>query len=631
MKKHIYIFFAFVLPGFISAQDEFFGAGNNSGITVSSSSEFGTGEAANTINGSGMHADLMEASRFLGQAAMGHNMAEIERTAAMGFESWIDEQQEMDYQLLTPQMLEIWDSLYTWQFAYYLDLYYEDNPGGTLTDEVREEIEEEIYGPWALDFHYAWWQNTIAHNDQLRQRAAYALSQTLVISSNSDLIDDAEALTTYYDIFLENAFGNYKDILMQVTMHPAMGLYLSHFNNPKEVPEENLHPDENYAREIMQLFSIGLYELNQDGTRKKDSDGRDIPTYNNNDIKQLARVFTGLGPGGLMPNPWLDEPEFGIGWYLTLKDIPMKMYEEWHEPGEKVILGDLVIPPGQPGMQDIEMAIDYLFNHPNVGPFLARQMIQRMVKSNPSPAYINRVAAAFADNGEGVRGDLGAMFKAILMDEEARSCEASQDPDNGKLLEPLLRTTQIAKALPIDCMKDSVYVVDGDTLDTAPCQKTRYWLNGFDQDNNFRQAPLRAPSVFNFYLPDHQPVGEMTSRGLYGPEYKIHDSSTAINYVNSVFVATIWNYFGGSWDSEYNEDLGYLALNTDMLETVADEDIEEVYHYLDIVMTHGAMSDGLRQELRQFYKDQPNWVWSYYHVRGAMMLTLISPDYTVKK
>lgn len=620
-----------LLPLTAFNQQDFFGAGEMEGISVSSSSDSDGQDAINTINGSGMDAHLMEAARFLGQASMGYNYDEVVRTAGMGFEAWVDEQLNLSYEPLTPQMEEIWDQLYSWQYDYYLELYKEEFPGAPIDDEAVEYIDQNIYGPWAVDFHYSWWQNTIENDDQLRQRAAYALSQILVISSASDLVDNAETLTTFYDIFLNNAFGNYKDILMEVTLHPAMGLYLSHYNNPKEIPSENLHPDENYAREVMQLFSIGLYELNTDGTRKVDADGNFVPTYNNGDIKQMARVFTGLGPGGVMPNPWVDEPRFNLDWYLALKDIPMIMYEDWHEPGEKVLLGDVVLPAGQPGMVDIEMAIDFLFNHPNVGPFISRQLIQRLVKSNPSPAYISRVASAFNNNGNGVRGDMGAVFSAILLDDEARSCAGSLDPDNGKLLEPLLRVSHIAKAFPIDCMKDSIYVVNGDTLDQTPCQKTRYWLNGFDQANDLRQAPLRAPSVFNFYLPDHQPVGEMTQRGLYGPEFKIHDSSTAINYINSVFVATIWNYFGGSWDTEYNEDLGYLALNTDLLEEMREEDIEEVLHYFDIILTNGSMNELLLTELRAFVEEQPPWTGPYNHVRGALMLTLMSPDYTIKK
>lgn len=631
MKNYIYIILALLVPASMIGQQDYFGAGNDQGITVTSSSDEFRQSAENTINGTGLDADLMESSRFLGQATMGFDMDDIEYATEVGYETWIDEQQEMSHRALTPQMWNIWDTIYSWQFGYYEDLYLEQNPGAPITDSIALLIEEEIYGPWALDFHYAWWQNTIVRNDQLRQRVAYALSQILVISSSSDLIDNAETLTTYYDILLDNAFGNYKDILMDITLHPAMGLYLSHFNNPREIPAENLHPDENYAREVMQLFSIGLFELNQDGSRKVDSNGNEIPTYNNGDIKQMARVFTGLGPGGVMPNPWVDQPRFGLNWYLAQKDVPMVMYQDFHEPGEKLILGDLLIPSGQPGMQDIEMAIDYLFNHPNVGPFISRQLIQRLVKSNPSPGYISRVAAVFNNNGQGVRGDLGAVVKAILLDDEARTCAASQDPNNGKLLEPLLRVTQMAKAFKLDCMKDSIYVVDGETLDQTPCQRKRYWLNGFDQERNLRQTPLRAPSVFNFYLPDHQPVGEMTSRGLHGPEFKIHDSSTAINYLNSVFVATVWNYFGGSWEGDYNEDMGYLAINTDALESIMEDDAEEVLHYYDIMFTHGNMGDLLRNELRAFLNEQPPWTYAYNHVRGTLMLTLMAPDYTIKK
>lgn len=614
----------------LEAQQDYIGAGNDTGLTITSSHNYNGYRADNTVNGSGMDADLMEASRLLSQATMGYNMEEVERTAAMGLEAWVDNQLTLGPNYLRPQMDEIWEQIYGWNIDYYTNQYLENNPGAPITEEILESFEEDIYGPWALNFHYAWWQNTILSSDQLRQKVAYALSQIVVISINSDLVDHGDVLSSYYDIFLKHAFGNYRDIIGEVSLTPAMGLYLSHYNNPKEVPEENLHPDENYAREIMQLFSIGLYELNQDGTRKKDAQGNDIPTYNNNDIKELAKVFTGLGAAGVMENPWVDTPFFGMDWYLADKDAPMKMYQEWHETSEKTILGELVLPAGQQGMRDVEMAIDFLFEHDNVGPFLARQLIQRIVKSNPSPGYVARVAAAFADNGAGERGDLGAVVKAILMDVEARTCAESQDEDNGQLIEPLLRITQLGKAFPLDCRKDSVYTINGEDFDETPCQEIRYWLNGFSTRNRLRQSPLGAPSVFNFYLPDHQPVGEMTSRDLYGPEYKIHDSSTAINYINMVFLSTVWNYYGGSWDNDINEDLGWLSLNTSAIEPYA-ENPEDLYNYLDILFTRGHLSDRQRESLRDFVNDQPNWVDNWDKTRSLIFLMMISPDYTIRK
>lgn len=615
----------------VSAQEDFFGAGNDAGITVTSSSNFATAQDANTINGSGMNAPRMEVSRFLAQSTMGYNDEEIERTLQMGIEAWIDEQQAMSPQLLAPQMTEIIDELSVWRREYLIKNFEYENPGVPITDEILERLEEEVdFDGSALEFNYAWWQNVFSSGDQLRQRMAYALSQIFVVSMISDLGNHGTSLTTYYDILLKNGFGNYRDLLEEVTLSPATGLYLSHYNNPRNIPEQNLHPDENYAREIMQLFSIGLHELNLDGTRKKDAEGRDIPTYNSSDIKELAKVFTGLGPGGVMPNPYIDRPEFGLNWYLADKVVPMVMYQEWHSPTEKVLLDGLVIPAGQDGMTDITMALDFLFSHPNVGPFISRQLIQRFVKSNPTPPYIERIANVFNDNGAGERGDLGAVIKAILTDEEARSCEAMQDPENGKLQEAILRYTHYGKATDLVCLKDSTFVVNGEEVDFTDCTKTRYWLNGFQQLEALKQAPLAAPTVFNFYLPDHQPVGEVTQQGLVAPEFKIHDSTSSVNYMNMVFVSAQWGFYGGAWEGELNEDLGWLAMSTEGLyEMLADP--EDLINYLDLVLTRGQLSDRMRNNIRTFMDEQPAWVDDETLIRGVIFLFLSTPDYAILK
>ncbi len=229
-----------------------------------------------------------------------------------------------------------------------------------------------------------------------------------------------------------------------------MGLYLSHLNNPKSNDEENIHPDENFAREAMQLFSIGLYELNPNGTRKLDSFGQDVPTYGQTQIKEFAKIWTGLGISKVLPNMYTDEPYFGLGIYGSDLTQPMKMYEEEHESGEKELLGGFTVPAGQTGMEDIEDAIDNLFNHPNVGPFIGRRLIQRMVKSNPSPEYIERVTRAFNDNGQGERGDMKAVIKTILLDDEARSCEWISDKSQGMLREPMIRYTNFARGTAIE-------------------------------------------------------------------------------------------------------------------------------------------------------------------------------------
>jgi len=224
------------------------------------------------------------------------------------------------------------------------------------------------------------------------------------------------------------------------------------------------------------------------------------------------------------------------------------------------------------------------------------------------------------------------VIKAILLDEEARSCEQTLAPDYGKLEEPIIRRMNLARSFALECMKDTaLYVVAGDTLDQTPCQELRYWLNGFDSRNGLKQSPLGATSVFNFYLPDHQPVGEIAAQGLVAPEFKIHDSSTAINYMNLIFVGTVWDYYGGNWDGDVNEDLGYLSLDTEAYEEMFVEDQEAFYNYLDIVLLHGNMTDRLRGELRQFVDNQPNWVDDYRKVRGVIFLVMISPEYTILK
>ena len=612
------------------SSQEYIGAGNDEGITISSSGHINNFIPENTINGSGMDAKLMEASRLLTQTTMGYNMDDVEHVATMGTEAWIEEQINLPYEKLTPRMYEIWDEIYGWNIDYLTKIYQENNPAAPITDEVLEAFDGEIFGPWALDFQYTWWEGALSADDQLRRRVAHALSQIMVISMNSTLVDQAESLTGFYDILMEQSFGSYRDLLEQVTLSPAMGSYLSHYNNPKEIPSENLHPDENYAREIMQLFSIGLFELNNDGSRKKDAQGNDIPTYRNSDIGELAKVFTGLGAGGVMENPWVDNPFFGMDFYIADKLVPMQMFEPFHEPGEKILLGRETIPAGQDGMTDIRQALDFLFNHPNVGPFISRQLIQRLIKSNPTPGYIDRVATVFNNNGQGERGDLRAVIKAILLDDEARSCNDLLSEDNGQLLEPLLRRTQLGSAFPMNCRFDSLHVVNGDTLETAPCPETRLWLTGFNEVDLFRQAALASPTVFNFYLPDHQPVGDFADRGLVGPEFKIHDSTTAINYVNSAFVATLWDFYGNSGEQEIRPDVGSLSLNTDILLDMLD-DPEELYNYLDIVFTRGMLTDETRDILRTFIDSQPDWVDEWLRARGVLMLLLMSPDYTILK
>jgi len=641
---------------------DYLGAGHDSGIIVTSSSEDGRSRADNTVNARGMDAEQMEMARFLSQATFGSDIEEVERALTLGMETWIDEQVYMPFNYLTPQMWEIWDDLEmqhqmsfdVWLANYINELCYaaEQDPNVDPPNMSQEEVDllsayylNDFYGPYALHFNFAWTHNMIESPDQLRQRVAYALSQILVISGQSDLGEYAETLTTYYDILTHHAFGNFKDLLLEVTLNPAMGLYLSHLNNPKAIPSENIHPDENYAREVMQLFSIGLYELNIDGTRKKDIDGNDIPTYNNDDIKEMAKIFTGLAPGSADPRmphvTW--DAHFGMSFYAANKTEPLIMYEEWHDTGSKSLLNGLVIPAGQDGMSDIEMAIDYLYNHDNVGPFIGRQLIQRLIKSNPSPGYIARVATVFNNNGAGERGDMEAVVRAILLDPEARSCEELLRWDNGKLKEPVLRNYEFIRTVPKYGERISYdidfnsYTCDGYTYtsDTfALVTNLRYWDNGFNFFDGTRQFPLLSPSVFNFYPPDHQPVGEIGENDLVAPEFKIHDSSTAINYINSVYIHTA-PYYDLAWYNWYEyTEVEDIKFNFDDLTELYQEDTEKFLHHIDIIFTKGQMSDDLRANLREMMDSFPEWYVENETealVKSVLYILMWSPDYTIAK
>ena len=599
----------------VTAQDytDYIGAGHSEGIIVISSSEEVGSEAFKTIDGAGMNSRLFETGRFLSQATMGADLDLINIVKNMDYGVWIDQQITEPVTYLQSEVEDIWEE--------YLD---------TLESRGYEDPQD-AFGPAMPELTSAWWHNNMVASDLIRQKVAFALSEMFVISSNSDLGGEAIAMAHYYDKLLDGAFGNYKDILSEVSLHAAMGYYLSHFNNPKAVPEENLHPDENYAREIMQLFSIGLYELNNDGTHQLDNDGNSIPTYDNADIKEMAKIFTGLGPGGINENVWwTDEPYFGLGIFGIDWTVPMAMYEDFHEPGIKVILKNDTIPANQLGLDDIDEAINVLFNHQNVPPFVSYRLIQRLVKSNPTPNYVERIANVFIDNGNGVRGDMAAIIKAILLDEEARNGEYMFEQHSSRLREPLVRHMQITKGLEI------VEEPGG-----------RYWHN-FDYDNSLKQQILFAPTVFNFFLPNHQPVGDIANSGLVSPEFKIHDTSSSINYFNAAYRWTRdWGELINSGRYFYNSDLvnddgsiggwdmygfGETYIDYEAYTDLADTP-ELLINELDKVLTHGQLSDEVRQSLRD---NLPNISWDGYEygwererVRTAIYLITVSPDFAV--
>ena len=423
-----------------------------------------------------------EAYQFLNQATFGATEGEAQRLIDMRYEAWIDDQLQQPASLQLPFL----QALPPPQFM-----------GQLQADRVD-----------------IWFRNVLHGEDQLRQRVAFALSEIMVVSQLGVLGNQPYALASYYDMLAEHAFGNYRDLIEDVTLHPAMGVYLSMLGNEKPDPARNIRPDENYARELMQLFSIGLVELNLDGSVRLDNLGEPIPTYDQAIIEGFAHVFTGWTYSGTQV--------FQGAFPTELRQItPMELWPQFHDTGSKLLLGGVTLPAGQTGEQDLAAALDNVFNHPNVGPFIAIRLIQRLVTSNPSPAYVARVASVFNDNGAGVRGDLRAVVRAILLDPEAHP--AQRLASDGKLKEPLLRITQLWKTYGAASESgrypyDFAYIILG-------------------------QGPLQSPSVFNFFSPFYAPPGEIRDAGLVAPELEIATEFLNTYITNYMFIqAFLWNH-----------------------------------------------------------------------------------------
>ncbi|MEM8908304.1 MAG: DUF1800 domain-containing protein [Bacteroidota bacterium] len=573
--KRVLIFLFLGLPTvtiLAQAYHDFLGAGHQQGIVVTTSHNSNpANDGKKSIDGFPVNDPtlLADASRFLAQATMGYDYETIQMVAAMGHEGWLDEQLNLPRRNVMEAMAQM---------------------------VALGEFGEDEFGMNV--FRSAWWEMNLKSPDLLRQRINYALSQIFVVSAfGSDLFEDNGGLSgAYYDILGQHAFGNYRNLLSAISLSTSMGFYLSHFNNPKSDPANNIHPDENYAREVMQLFSIGLYELNNDGTYQLDANGQLIPTYNNVDIGEFAKIFTGFGDG--RPNGSWESFDEDIAGQLAI--FPMKMYEEWHEPGEKRLLNGQIVPAGQSGLADFNDAMDNLYQHPNVGPFIGKALIQFLVTSNPSPAYINRVANAFNDNGNGNRGDLQAVVKAILLDEEARNCSPLNQPTAGKLREPVLRYTGFLRAFN-SLAEEQVFENYFDS-----------WLD------NTGQVPMYASSVFNFYLPTFQPNGPIANQNLVAPVFQIHNSSTSIGFVNEV---DEWTFE----DRPLEETPIDLNFNDEL---ALAEDAMALVNRLDILLACGQLSENAKTIIANAVAQIPN---DEEKVDLAVYLVLISPDYAILK
>jgi uncharacterized protein (DUF1800 family) len=445
--------------------------------------------------------------------------------------------------------------------------------------------------------------------DPLRQRMAYALSQILVISDRPEALGvEPEGMANYYDLLVTHAFGNYRTLLFEVSRHPCMGFYLSHVKNRPPDPVNNIHPDENFAREIMQLFTIGLWELNLDGTRKRTPQGQFIPTYGNPQITELARVFTGFS----YDQPGVDFFEPAYNYFL----LPMQMWDEYHDLNPKTLVGGVTLPArvasanpdrGTAGLADVNAAIDALFNHPNVGPFIGRQLIQRFVTSNPSTNYVARVAAVFNNNGSSVRGDLKATLRAILLDPEARGAAYREQPGFGKLREPFLRAVNLARA----------------TNASAPVGA--YPISNLD--DLLAQEPCHAPSVFNYYLPGYSPPGPVLEAGLVAPEFQILTSATAISTPNYFWTAITGDF--NRWGAASNNEAVRCNITHEL--TLA-TNVDLLLRRLDLALTGGVLSPREFQAIRESLLRIDAGVdaeWQRARVEFALYMIVNSPDFAV--
>ena len=484
--------------------------------------------------GNGSELKQIAALRFINKATFGASTEEVNRLQKIGINTWLDEElakPKTDDIYLT-NMIKIAkmndSSMYHYSIADYLadndHVFYDFHSGETFR---------------LFDyFSDGWFETTLKADDQLRHRVAYALSQIIVESTFEPMLRaKAEGLAHYYDVLYRNAFGNYKTLLEEISINPGMGVYLTHYGNQKKYTNSNgveVYPDENYAREIMQLFSIGLNKLNMDGTPVLDANGSLIPTYTQNDVNELSRVFTGWD---LKRSLRFGVIRNGDGDFTH----PMEATDSYHDFGSKTLLGQ-TIPANLTPLQDMHKAIDIIMSQDSVAPYIAKNLIMRLTKSNPSPDYIERVATVFKNNN----WDLKKTVKAIFTDSELLN---DLDQDNiVKFKEPLLAYMQFLKAMHIEPLP--YWYTEANAQGEKRTEQYYHFGNIY---RDTAQAPGEAPSVFNFYDNDFVPNDDgfkNPTPPLHAPEVQIQTDPILIRFSNRIRV--------GLYDREKGYRIGVL-------------------------------------------------------------------------
>lgn len=476
----------------------------------------------------GAPANDAEAARFLTQATFGPNDAAIGALRGVNYGAWVAEQLAMPPS--ASHLAHVEARLTELKAA---------NPNAQLS---------------ATQFYESFWKQAATGPDQLRQRVAFALSQIFVISLRDATIDIRGA-ASFYDTLAAGALGSYRALLEKVTLHPMMGVYLTYLANQKEDPATGRKPDENYAREILQLMSIGVAQLDADGTPRMGAGGP-LPAYSADDVSGLAKVFTGFSWWSPAPTA---STFFGRNRDPGAVVQPMIPYAAYHSTTPKSFLG---VTTNADALGDLRVALDVIAGHPNTAPFIGKQLIQRLVTSNPSPAYVRRVAAVFTDSG----GELGAVVRAVLLDGEARDLRLAENPRAGKLREPVIRMANWMRAF------------------NARSASGSWLIPSTSANTSLSQSALAAPSVFNFWRPGYTPPNtRLGGQGLLGPEFQVVDEVSVAGYLNTMQVA-IDRGVGNGFDvkPDYTAESA-LAPNP---ETLADR--------IDLLLLYGRMSMGLR-------------------------------------
>ena len=545
----------------------------------------------------------MAAVRLLLHAQIAATDADIAAVRAQGAGAWLDAQFAMP----------LGETLWQWF----------DSRGYLAIDENQYYDND-----YPLNYGIAY--QLIKSADGVRKRVALALSEQFVVAAPGLMMMAWRYLGAghYWDQLNQHAFGNFRQLLEAVTLNPAMGLFLNTRGNAKEDPATGRVPDENYAREVMQLFTIGLVQLNLDGTPVVDASGKPVPTYSQDDVTQLARVFTGYG--------WWDDGQTfpaAVGGhprpYPEFTRRPMVLDPALHSALPVAFLGSS-IPANTAAATALGTALDTLFNHANAGPFFARQMIQRLVTSNPSPAYVARVAAKFNDNGAGVRGDLKAVWKAILLDDQAVGSAGLTSTTFGKLREPMIRMYQWARTFGVE-------------------SKLGRWKWGLDYGNPtywYGQRPFFSPSVFNFFRPGYVPPGTALSAvGATAPEFQITNESTVSQWVNAIEVIAFYGIYvtlpdkpglPAPYAGPYPSD-GFDISTDYAAELTLAPDAEALVRRLNLLLCAGQLSGDTQARIVSIITDSISVAAASSaevkraRVATAVILVMCCPEYIVQK